>query len=321
MIEYLYHRIVGGNGSYVALALLRVALGAHLAIELLCSWPFLDYLYGPDSFVQAFALRQGWIAVDTLREHHVEIALLHLGAAMLMMGGIGGRTSIITAFASLEALHALNGFILNGGDTLTRFLLLFLSIGESHARLAFRRQPEPAPDSVGEFLSRMAAICIIIQLCTAYVVSGLSKISSAEMWQNGTAVYYVLQHERFMGTELGAALVKIPFVCAAATYGTLAFEIYFPCLLWHRRTKRVATVAGGMLHGSIAIFMMIYDFQLIFMYAYLLLWSDADFAGALSRWPRLCHLIAVKDLPAGAVDGKVCLPAIDDCSTRQSRDS
>jgi hypothetical protein len=115
------------------------------------------------------------------------------------------------------------------------------------------------------------------------------------MWQNGTAIYYVLRNERFMATDLGVTLTSVPLLCTLATYGTLAFEIYFPCLLWHLRTRSLATMLGVVLHGLIAFFMMIYDFHLVFLYAYLLLWPDSDYAAA-ARWPAIRKFFPVSPM-------------------------
>lgn len=290
MIAQLHDRIIGA-GSYTALALIRLFLGVHMAVKGLFAWHYQDYLFGAESFAQPVAM--GYLADydGLIRAFHAPIGLLHIVAAMLMAAGLGGRWSILVAFVTLEFSQSLNIFVLNGGDSLTRYLLLYLALGACGTQFSLVSRPPPAAGSFAEGFSRMAVLCVVMHLSLAYVVSGLAKIASSEMWQNGTAIYYILHQERFMGTAFGGEIVKVPWITTLATYGVLGFEIYFPCLILVPRLKLAATLTGIALHGSIALFMMIYDFQLVFLYAYLALWSDEDL-GRLAQRARRVKMIA-----------------------------
>lgn len=284
MIAALHHRLVGGD-SYAALGLIRLFLGVHLSIKGLLAWRYHDYLFGPASFAQPISMTYLQDFDPLMRGLAAPLGILHIVAALLLAAGLGGRLTAAAVLLTMDALQSLNMFVLNGGDSLSRYLLFYVLVGESYVRFSLRPRKRPAAGSWGEALTAAATSSIGLHLSLIYAVSGLAKVASSEMWQNGTALYYILHQERFMATEVGATLMKLPWVTTIATYGVLAFEIYFPCLIWTPRAKMAATAVGVLLHLSIAGFMMIYDFQLIFLYAYLALWSDTDLA-AVARWAR-----------------------------------
>jgi len=308
MIAFLHQRLVGGT-SYTALALIRLFLGAHLAIKGLWAWRYQDYLFGAGSFAQPLSVTYVGDLDVVARSFAAPLGILHIGAALLLAAGLGGRFAAAMTLVTLDLIHSLNIFVLNGGDSLSRYLLLYVLIGESWTRFCLRPRARPAAGSTGELLTAIAAVCIGLHLGLVYAVSGLSKVASGEMWRNGTAIYYILHQERFHATDLGAWLTKTPWVTTMATYGVLLFEIYFPCLLWVTRAKFVASMVGIALHASIAVFMMIYDFQLIFLYAYAALWSDAHLEFAAGKVKAGFALLAAPSRrflnvrPSDAADG------------------
>lgn len=279
MITQLHQRLVGG-GSYTALALIRMFLGAHLAAKGLLAWRYHDYLFGPGAFAQPISITYLDELDGMIRMLAAPVGILHIVSALLLAAGLGGRWVATVTLLTMDVIQSLNMFVLNGGDSLSRYLLLYVLVGQSWTRFSLQPKARPAAGSWGEALTAAAALSVGLHLCMIYAVSGLAKVATSEMWRNGTALYYILHQERFMATDLGAAMMKVPWVTTFATYGVLAFEIYFPCLLWRTWPKLGVTVVGALLHASIAGFMMIYDFQLIFLYAYLALWSDEHLAFA-----------------------------------------
>lgn len=301
MITQLHRRLVGGS-SYTALALIRMLLGVHLAAKGLLAWRYHDYLFGPESFAQPISITYLDKFDPVMRALAAPVGILHIVGALLLAAGLGGRWAAAVTMLTMDVIQSLNMFVLNGGDSLSRYLLLYVLVGESWTRFSLQPRKRPVADSWGEVLTVAAALSVGLHLCMIYAVSGLSKVAASEMWRNGTALYYILHQERFMATEMGAALMKVPWVTTFATYGVLAFEIYFPCMLWRTWPKLVATVTGGLLHASIAGFMMIYDFQLIFLYGYLALWSDEHLAIAAQssrKYVQVAVLALRRILPSG----------------------
>ena len=84
-------------------------------------------------------------------------------------------------------------------------------------------------------------------------------------WFNGVATYYILISERFNGTPLNAQLVESGLFVTVTTYGTILIELAFPFLIWNKQIKFLLIILALCLHLGIAIFMMLYDFQILFI--------------------------------------------------------
>jgi hypothetical protein len=128
---------------------------------------------------------------------------------------------------------------------------------------------------ISNFLSNLAVYCIIYHLCLAYFISGVFKLH-ADVWFNGVAVYYTMNLERFMGTNWNVSLAKNQLFVVLTTYITLFFELYFPILIWFKNIKIPLLIIGMLLHIGIYIFMMIYDFQTVFVMLYGFFFTNTD---------------------------------------------
>jgi uncharacterized membrane protein YphA (DoxX/SURF4 family) len=87
---------------------------------------------------------------------------------------------------------------------------------------------------------------IRFQVALIYLNAGLWKIFNP-LWREGAAVHYVVQNNVFRRLPQG---MPLPFDHAISllTYGTLAWELTFAFLLLFPPTRRVALVAGILIH-------------------------------------------------------------------------
>ena len=58
------------------------------------------------------------------------------------------------------------------------------------------------------------------------------------------------------------------FFVGFSTYFTLAFELLFPLFIWNKFYRKFLIFSGIMLHLGIYFFMMIYDFEILFIMIY-----------------------------------------------------
>jgi hypothetical protein len=61
------------------------------------------------------------------------------------------------------------------------------------------------------------------------------------------------------------------------------WELYFPVLVWSRRTRLPMLVFGVLMHLGIAVTMMLYDFEMLFIATYGFFFKNRDFRW-LGRW-------------------------------------
>ena len=166
-------------------------------------------------------------------------------------------------FVFYEFLQSLCPIILNGGDNLLKFIMLYMIFINSYKYFSINKSNNSTP--LNNLITNLAGYSICIHLCLAYFFSAIHKIH-ADVWFNGIATYYTLSLERFRGTSFNLDLAKNGFLVTISTYITILIELSYPFLIWFKRTKLLMIISAILLHVSIYVLMMIYDFQLVFIF-------------------------------------------------------
>jgi len=156
--------------------------------------------------------------------------------------------------------------ILNGGDNLLKFIMLYMIFIDSYKYFSINKieYKNSTTRYLSNVLSNMGGLSVCIHICFAYFISGWHKIH-ADVWFNGVATYYTLSLDRFKGTPWNASLAKNGIFVTISTYFTMLVEIYYPVLIWFKRTKKTISICAILMHIGIYVFMMIYDFQIAFI--------------------------------------------------------
>ncbi len=183
--------------------------------------------------------------------------------------GVGKYVVAFVTFLFTAVFQQLNGILLNGGDNLLTFAMLYLCFADSYQHFSIKKLVFQSKEirEISNFISNLAVLSIQLHLCLAYIVSGIFKVHS-DVWFNGVATYYIFNMERFTGTSFNAWLTKSSFFVVFTTYFTLFLEVYFPLMIWWKKMRNFFLVSGILLHVGIAVFMMLYDFQILFIATY-----------------------------------------------------
>ncbi|WP_375577648.1 HTTM domain-containing protein [Marivirga tractuosa] len=270
-----------------ALALLRVIIGVFLIRKIFFNITSGEILYGLDSFVaheEIYFLGLFELS-SSIRNFHSELTLIFSILSVLMIFGIGKRLTILFVFFLFELFQRMNGLVLNGGDNLMKFILLYLVFADSFKFYTINKSnfKNTVLNKLNNLCTRLSAYSIMIHLCLAYFVSGIFKMH-ADVWFNGVASYYTLSLERFQGTPFNEFLAQNGYFVTISTYGTLFLELYFPVLIWIKKIRYPLLIAGILLHLSIFTLMMIYDFQFVFIMTYCLFLTNKE-------WENIIHWI------------------------------
>jgi hypothetical protein len=286
------------NHFSIYLSIFRVFICFHLLKDVANNWKYMDILYGKDSFIEGaptIILEMIGISSSLLREHYQALLFVYLTAVILFLFGIGRNFTAFFLFILVEIIQRLNHLVLNGGDNLLKFALLYMVFADSFNYLVLYKKKNK-PSNLRNFISNLSAYSICIHLCMAYFISAIHKIH-ADQWFNGVATYYIFQLERFKGTGLNSVLAKDGFFVTMSTYATLLIEIFFPVLIWFKQTRKLFMVTGILLHAGIYIFMMIHDFQIFFVAIYPFFFKNAEikeFLVKLVNRYKLIHTIKVQ---------------------------
>ncbi|MFN6327403.1 MAG: HTTM domain-containing protein [Chitinophagales bacterium] len=171
-----------------------------------------------------------------------------------------------------------NPLILDGSDNLIAVIFPFLIITNTKSYCSINK--------ISNFfrieykLTDIGRIAIKIQFCVVYFFAGLSKLMGVK-WQNGTALYYILNVDEFSFLN-GGTIFKNEFLCVIGTYFTFLFEIFAVVLIWNKKTLPYVIILGILLHLSIFAFMRIDNFAFIMIGIYFTFISDNQYFNFLN---------------------------------------
>ena len=260
-------QLSGQNKFAFYLAFARVFLAFHLLKRLFFDWESLSILFSDQTFVvrnqsifEIFGVNLGLVSY-----YFYPFFLFFVFVLCLLLFGIGKNFTVLLTYVCVKIYQELTGITLNGGDNLLIFIMLYMLFADSFQYFSLNKS-KSSSGSVSNLFSNLAAFSIMLHLCLAYAVSAFHKIH-ADVWFNGTALYYILHLERFQG-PINHWFYNNGFFITVGTYFTILFELLFPLFIWFRKFKPILFITGFFLHIGIYITMMIFDFEILFLSLY-----------------------------------------------------
>jgi predicted DCC family thiol-disulfide oxidoreductase YuxK len=282
------HRLVG-------VSLLRIALGLNILAFYITHIYERQYLWGDNGLVPfgtfLWLLRvQRDYSLYQLSASHAYENLLFFGGLLITIAFVLGfmtRVSSILFFVFTWSLYARDQFLLSGGDNLLyllAFLLMFCDCGAYFSIDAMRNRASPTPRPFVALLHNFAVLAILLQLCLVYLTSAFYKIQG-HMWQDGTALYYVLRTSEFNLSPFAQHFYQNAIIVTALTYMTILFQMAWPFLIWVRAARPFIALGAFTLHASIGYFMGLVWFSAVLIGAELIIFDDIDYR----RFARFCE--------------------------------
>ncbi|SED18560.1 hypothetical protein SAMN04489761_4549 [Tenacibaculum sp. MAR_2009_124] len=269
-IDNLIERLsITHNFSFYS-SCLRIFVCFYLAKDILINNQFHVALFkGGDHLMQREApwLSLFGISNQLISDNIGVFNIVYLLLIVLFFFGVGKNFVALLLFFFLDASQSLTSVILNGGDNYMKFILLYLIFLNSYEYFSMSKQRYKLTElnRLNTFLSNLAGYSICIHLCLIYFVSAMHKIHT-DVWFNGVATYYTFSSERFGGTNtINQWMSKNGVLVTLTTYGTIIIELFYPVLVWFKETKLLFIFSAIALHLGIAVLMMLYDFQILFI--------------------------------------------------------
>jgi predicted DCC family thiol-disulfide oxidoreductase YuxK len=228
---------------------------------------------------------------------------LWMTALGLLAAGWFTRTSAIVAWVLAMSFHHRAMTVLNGGDDVAVQILFYLVIAPAGAawsidslrrRMKSYQQPEAGfespdarPASTPTLISPWSVRLIQIQLALIYFSTALSKMEPSwnNDWLTGEAMYWVFNDVMLMRWPY--AMLPVPmWICRLLSWGTMAFELSFPLLIWWPRFRPWLLGVGVVFHLAIFGMMEIGCFGPYMLCFYPIFLSAPAVAGAVRRLAR-----------------------------------
>jgi len=214
---------------------------------------------------------------------HFEI-IFHLGIIAALLFTLGYKTRIISIinFIFLYSLHQENPVILDGGNNIMIIVLIYLMFVKTNAYFSIDKhinQNKVKENVYVNILHNFGVLAVVIQFCIIYLNSALYKVMG-EYWQNGTAIYYILQVDEFNLPWLTDLIVSSDILIVLITYSTVLLQIAFSFMLLNKRTKYIGLSLAVLMHLGIAFAMGLITFSFIMILIDTILISDEDYRKA-----------------------------------------
>ena len=221
-------RDLGVRRAVIGAAWMRASLGMALLYEYAANYSSRYYFWGPDRVSQAFPLSGLSPYAWSNSSLYFDLLLLAgILVTVLFTVGIGGRFVTLCVYVMTAFLQDLNGLITDGGDNITRIVLLYMVFAD----LSGRRDREVS--TISGVVHNAAILAIVVQLSLLYLSTGMYKAMGSH-WQSGVALYYILRVNSFSWTGMGGeAIYENEYLVVALTYATVLFEIAFPFALFN----------------------------------------------------------------------------------------
>ena len=207
-------------------------------------------------------------------------ALFLLSLALLTFG-IRPRYSAIVAFIMHVSFLHRDMVPSYGVDMIASFFLFYLCLADYSDK---RKQT-----SGRTMLGSMACRLIQVQVCIIYAYSGLDKVKGVQWW-GGEALWGVVSNVQIARWDF-SFVSHLPLALVAATYATLAWEIYFPVLVWTKSLRNSMLLFGLALHFGIGLVVNIPFFASIMMISYIVFLDETV---AARVWKKINKMV-----PAG----------------------
>ena len=258
--------------SVATLVFVRIAFGIVAFLWTLSLAPDLMNFFSRSGFVPAQPSNRFWLGVlspaapDWLV--YVVFVVTLIAAACLIVG-FRTRLAAVLVFVGVLSFERRNPFMFNAGDVLVRNLAFYLMLAPSGVALsidAWRR----GRATFWEFAKRApwALRLIQVQLSVVYVATVWAKVRGND-WNDGTAVSYALRLHDLARIGSPDWFATSEVVSNLLTFGTLAVEASLAILIWNRKARPWVLGAGLLMHGMIALNIMVGFFTMAILVAYL----------------------------------------------------
>src|SRR5262249_34667257 len=124
-----------------------------------------------------------------------------------------------------------------------------------------------------------------LQVAAIYLKSGVDKIMSSA-WRSGEVFHFMAQIDESLNPFF-IPLLNNSIVNGFLAWATILFELAFPVLVWFRRTRNTALLAGIVFHLLIGWMHDLTDFALVMIVSYLIFLKDADYERLWRKYKTL----------------------------------
>lgn len=266
-------------------SLLRIGFGILILYNYVLHYSQRYFLWSSEGLLGS---NRGIYSLYALNDSRIYFDLLfHLGAIIAFLYTIGFMGKIIGVFNYVftYSLIQCSHFLSDGGDNLMYLFLFYLlfanttayfSVDAAKFKASYLKKKDTAFFKIKMVFHNFAVLACVIQISILYMASGLYQVMG-EMWNSGTAIFYILQVDLFSNPQLRELFLNNDYLLVFTAYAAIMVKLAFPFLLFNSKTKYIAVFLMVSFHVGIGIAMGLITFSLIMIIADLLMISDQEY--------------------------------------------
>jgi hypothetical protein len=294
VISRAYAWFADERRGLISAAWLRVALSFITVIQFLWHIPLREAIWGPNgqfAFNQYIQLTaHSPFALYRYSANGAYFEFIYFGSlvvALLYLLGVYPRLMCWLFAITAYAIFQRNDLAADAGENLLVLVAWLLCLCDTGRYFALLPGPTvttrfPVLTEIVTMLHNAGRFLIAWQICMVYFWAAFYKISGDE-WEHGTAMYYVMNVERFQAFPwLSHAIAANGVVVAFMSYTTVIAQLAFPFLMWNQRAKPYIIAAVASMHLGIAVVMGLISFSATIIVVDVSLLSDAQFRAAFA---------------------------------------
>lgn len=281
----IYVRLISPN-RLIGASILRILLGIIIIYNYIINYS-LRHFFWHDSGVISDNIFNSIYKLSfspySLTESIIYFEVIfHLGlfTAILFTVGFGGKFIQILNYIFTISLINRNVLISDGGDNILSLCLLYMLFMNVTEYFSIKLKPQWSfPKFLPEtraIIHNFAVIFVVCQICIMYFLSGIFQIMG-EKWNNGTAIYYILQVDTFSKPFWEQILSSSDYLIVFFTYASILVKLAFPFLLINKWSKYFIVCLIMMFHAGIGIAMGLITFSATMIAIETLLFSDKEY--------------------------------------------
>jgi hypothetical protein len=269
---------------------IRIGYALAILINLACWYPdlerwFTDLGVLPAADLPALKANERWSLLLWMPSElfYVQLAFAIFAAqAVLLLLGVGARFNAVCVLVWLSSFQNRNPLIWDSEDMLLRLIgayVVLMPCGEAWSLNRLWRRPE----SICALVPGWGLRLLQIQMAFIFATAAWHKLNG-DAWQNGTAMFYVVQLDDFYGRlPLPRTIFEIAWLSKLVTWSVIAIEIIAPVGVWFQQTRRAALGLALCFHLGNELLMHLYLFHWLMLLGWSSFLLPRDFAWLRKR--------------------------------------
>lgn len=281
----IYTKLISPN-HLIGASILRILLGIIIIYNYISNYSLRHFFWHDSGVITDSIFNSMYklpFSVYSLTDSTIYFEVIfHLGLlfAALFTIGLGGKLVQVLNYVFILSLINRNILISDGGDNILALCLLYMLFMNVTEYFSIKLKPQWSfPKFIPEtraIIHNFAVLFVVIQICIMYFLSGVYQVMG-EKWNNGTALYYILQVDTFSKPLWEKLLSSSDYLIAFFTYSSILVKLSFPFLLINRWTKYLIVCLIMLFHAGIGIAMGLVTFSATMMALETLLFSNKEY--------------------------------------------